>query len=164
MPATEPVYLTLDGESVRLSDREGEVVLLTWWATWCGACRKEMPEVVALHEELSARGLRVIGAAVNGRNEAELVRRAMAELGMDFEVWLWANANDMAHHGLGPELPASIVVDDDGRVVERIRGALDREALRPLLRRLLEAGEGSGVSSASLPDGSPDRVEDPKGR
>ncbi len=126
----EPVFADLAGKMVRVSDRPADVVVLHFWATYCGPCRPEMPIFVRLHDELSSRGVRVIGAAANSRDQVDLVRKFMDELGMRFESWVWVSAKDMAHYGVGPGLPATVVLDRAGAVLYRAQGAADEARLR----------------------------------
>ena len=149
--SAEPVFADLSGNAVRLSDRGGEVVLLNFWSTWCAPCRKEMPVFVRLHDELGPRGLRVLGVAANGRDEVAAVTRVMGQLDMRFEVWTWANAFDMEHYGVGPGLPATLVVDRDGRIVRRFRGLVTEAQLRPVVEELLAMGVAAPVSPSSGP-------------
>jgi thiol-disulfide isomerase/thioredoxin len=137
-PASEePVFAALDGRTVRASDHRGQVVLLNFWATYCGPCRTEMPQLQSLHESLGPQGLRVQGAAANGRDEGEAVRRSMSQLGATFDTWLWVSAKDMRHYGVGPGLPATVILDRQGRVRHRVQGVVQAAALTPLLRELL---------------------------
>jgi cytochrome c biogenesis protein CcmG, thiol:disulfide interchange protein DsbE len=133
----EPIFVDLAGRTVKASDHRGEVVLLNFWATYCGPCRTEMPQLQRLHAELGPKGLRVIGAAANGRDEAEPVRRALADLGATFEPWLWVSAKDMRHYGVGPGLPATVLLARDGSVRHRVQGVVDAAKLRPVIEKLL---------------------------
>ena len=133
----EPVFADLEGHAVHLSDRRGEIVLVNFWATWCAPCRHEMPVFVTLADELGPRGLTVLGISADGRNESAKVRKVLAELDVRFDVWVWANAYDLAHYGVGPGLPATLVVDGEGRVRHRLQGVVTTERLRPLLEPLL---------------------------
>ena len=133
----EPVFAELSGSRIRVSDRAGAPILLNFWATWCAPCRSEMPVFTKLHEELAPRGLRVIGVSANGLDQAETVRAAMTAMNMSFEVWLWANANDMAHYSVGPQLPATLLIAADGTVLHRFRGVVREDQLRPLIEPLL---------------------------
>ena len=133
----EPIFVDLGGRTVKVSDHRGEVVLLNFWATYCGPCRTEMPALQKLHAELGPKGLRVIGAAANGRDEGEAVKRALEGFGVTFEPWLWVSAKDMRHYGVGPGLPATVLIARDGTVRRRVQGIVDAEILRPIVEQLL---------------------------
>ena len=149
-PASEePVFADLAGRTVRVSDHRGDVVLLNFWATYCGPCRTEMPDLQRLHEELGPKGLRVLGAAANGRDEGAMVLRVMGELGARFETWVWVSAKDIRHYGVGPGLPASILIDRQGRVRRSIRGVIDAAAVKPLLLEML--AEPAPAAATAMP-------------
>src|SRR6266851_2013873 len=67
---------TLDGESLKLSDYSNKVLIVNIWATWCGPCRQEMPELVKMSNEYKSRGLVVLGLATtyNEQNDPKRVR------------------------------------------------------------------------------------------
>jgi thiol-disulfide isomerase/thioredoxin len=136
-PVEEPPFMDLAGRQVHVSDHRGDVVLLHFWATWCGACKPEMPALARIHATLGPKGLRILGAAANGRDEAELVKSYMRANGMKFESWVWVSAKDMAYYGVGPGLPASVLIDRDGTVVKAIRGPVDERTLAPIVEELL---------------------------
>ena len=135
--AEEPQFAGLEGQTVHLSDHRGEVVLLNFWASWCPPCRAEMPVFVHLHDELAPKGLTVIGASGNGRSEADTVKALMKDLGIDYEIWLWVTAKDMRYYGVGPGLPATLLVDRAGVVRQRFQGVVNEAQLRPLIVALL---------------------------
>lgn len=136
-PAPEPIFVDISGRTVRVSEHLGYVVLLNFWATWCGPCRTEMPEIQKLHEALSPQGLRVIAPAANGRDEGPQVTRVLAERGATYESWLWVSAKDMRYWGVGPGLPATVLLDREGRVRHRFQGMVTDAQLRPLLTEML---------------------------
>src|SRR5918995_4567355 len=76
----------IDGNTVRLYDLKGKVVLLNFWATWCPSCRFEMPAMEALHKELSSQGLAVLAVAL--RESAEDVRAFYKEHNLSFPALL----------------------------------------------------------------------------
>ena len=82
----------------------------------------------------------MIGVSANGLDQSEMVKAAMQSMAMRFEVWLWANANDMEFYGVGPQLPATLLIGRDGDVLHRFRGTVREEQLRPLIEGLLDPG------------------------
>ena len=136
-PDPEPVFMAFDGSNVRVSQRRGKVILLNFWATYCGPCRAEMPQIQKLHEELGPKGLLVLGAAANGRDEVEPVKAAMNAAGARFETWVWVNAKDMRWYGVGPGIPATVLIDREGKIRQRFQGAVTADQLRPILETLL---------------------------
>ena len=70
-PAPDFEAKTLDGERVRLADLRDRPVLLNFWASWCGPCRRELPSIVKLHEELKGKGLVVLGVNDEGKGTAQ---------------------------------------------------------------------------------------------
>jgi thiol-disulfide isomerase/thioredoxin len=115
-PAPDIVAATLDGKDFRLQDLKGDLVLLDFWASWCGPCRLSVPEVDALFRQ-SAEGdppLRVIG--INQGEDAVTARRAATELGMTYPVVL---DRDMAignRYGAS-SIPLFVLLDTDGTVL-----------------------------------------------
>jgi cytochrome c biogenesis protein CcmG, thiol:disulfide interchange protein DsbE len=138
--APDYAAVTLDGDSVALSDLRGEVVLLNVWATWCVPCRVEIPELQALHEEHGARGLRVIGVTVDSRAASDDVVDFIDELGMTYDIWA-----DPDHRVLNrfraAGVPITVLIDRAGRIAWRHLGMFDRgdpELLQALERTLAE--------------------------
>lgn len=86
-PAPAYAALSLDGDSVSLEKLRGKVVLLNIWATWCHPCRKEIPELRALHEKYQARGLELVGVSVDNDGTDDVIREFMKEFQMNFPVW-----------------------------------------------------------------------------
>jgi cytochrome c-type biogenesis protein len=83
-----PAYaaVSVAGDSVRLADLEGQVVLLNIWATWCIPCRREIPELQALHQEYSGRGLHVVGVSVDEAGAGEDVAGFIRDFSMTYTV------------------------------------------------------------------------------
>jgi AhpC/TSA family len=70
-PAPDFELKTLDGERIRLSELRGKPVLLNFWASWCGPCRRELPGLVRIHRDLQDKGLVVLGANDAGKAPAK---------------------------------------------------------------------------------------------
>ncbi len=110
-----------NGETVRLSDHEGEVILLNLWATWCPPCEREMPSMQRLHETLGPAGLKIIAVSLDATDPGD-VREWVRERSITFDIW---HNRDGRLEGLYQTtgLPESFVIDRDGTIVKKEIGA-----------------------------------------
>jgi thiol-disulfide isomerase/thioredoxin len=122
-PAPDFTLPTLSGAPIRLTDLRGKVVILSFWATWCGPCRTEMPTLEALYQRYRDRGLEVLAVNLDMLSTAG-VEAFMQEVGVTFRVGLdpsWSTAQ--AYRVLG--LPTTYLIDRAGHAVVREVGARD---------------------------------------
>ena len=119
----------LSGDRQSLENYRGRIVILNFWATWCVPCREEMPIFVRAREDYQARGVEVIGASVDDASTRDQIEPFTEEYGINFPVWLGATAKDMRRLGLGIALPATALIDRDGRVVGRLIGLVEEHEL-----------------------------------
>ncbi|MGH2602029.1 MAG: TlpA family protein disulfide reductase, partial [Dehalococcoidia bacterium] len=134
-PAPDFVLSTLDGREVRLSDYRGNVVLLNFWATWCGPCREEMPLFEAAQQEYSDRGLVVL--AVNVGEGSSTVRPFVERLALTYDIALDGNSS-IARRYRARSFPTTYFIDRDGTVEGRRVGAYTRQILFGRLAQLLD--------------------------
>ena len=148
--ATAPDYgaIELDGDSIRLADLRGDVVLLNVWATWCHPCREEIPALQALHEQHAGRGLQVVGVSVDagGLADADRVRAFADEFGVTYPIWLDPNER-VAREFFTIGVPTTVLIGRDGLIRWRHTGPIregDREATRAIETALRETRPVSG--------------------
>jgi len=110
---------TLDGGQVRLSDLRGKAVLVNFWATWCGPCRKEMPQLVAAYRRYRQEGLEIV--AVNLQEPTDRVKRFAEEFGVEFTVALDKTGEVVREYRL-LGIPTSFFVDRQGVIRSVFRG------------------------------------------
>ena len=132
----------LSGAKRQLKAYLGRVVVLNFFATYCVPCRRELPSLVAFHDEYSGRGVQVIGVSADGAGDGSKVRRFVKETGVNFPVWLGATEADMGRFGLRPTLPDTVIIGRDGRVAGRVEGTFDPVELRRRVDALLTRSEG----------------------
>jgi thiol-disulfide isomerase/thioredoxin len=118
---------TLDGESLKLADFADKVLIVNLWATWCGPCRLEMPELVKLSNEYKSRGLVVLGLATsyNEKNEPEHVKEYIRSQNVPYKI-IWDDgtlAGPLVELVQGRAvIPQSFVISRDGRIVKHFTG------------------------------------------
>jgi peroxiredoxin len=119
-----PYQATLvDGKPFDLAAERGKhVVFVNVWATWCGPCRFEIPELQKMHDKYGARGFEVVGVSVD-ESGAEVVKPFVAEQKISYPVALDPNGK-IANLLQTTVLPTSVVVDRNGKIVWRRIGAL----------------------------------------
>ncbi|MGC9948054.1 MAG: redoxin domain-containing protein [Bryobacteraceae bacterium] len=129
-PAPDFELKTLDGDRIRLQDLRGKPVLLTFFASWCGPCRRELPSVVKLHEEFKDKGLQVFGVNDEGKGTA---RHFAEKAGLTFAVLDDSSAKAHRLYRVRA-IPAAFLIDRDGKVVRYLRGGRDYDSLRSALK------------------------------
>lgn len=127
---------TLDGDMLALADLEGPV-LVNFWASWCGPCVREAPELRNLALAYGDQGVSFVGVNVN--DSATNARRFERELDIPFPSWVDRSVEISASFGgIGPSaMPTTILLDAEHRVAVRLIGAVTfsqvREYLDPLV-------------------------------
>ncbi len=131
---------TLDGSSIALGEQDGNVLLINFWATWCTPCRKEIPDLVDLQNELGGKGLTVIGVSLD-REGASAVKPFADKHGINYPVVLDPNAELESKLGPLQALPTTLIVNPNGVITRRIVGLFPTEEMRPKLQAMLEQPE-----------------------
>jgi peroxiredoxin len=137
----ELVLKDLFGTDQKLSAYRGRIVILNFWATYCGPCKKEMPDLVAIQNQYGAYGVQVIGASADTLNELKAVRQFIKDTAINFPIWLGVTTGHMAQYGLGPALPATAIIGRDGKIVATFRSVVTQEEIRKHLDKLVAMGE-----------------------
>jgi thiol-disulfide isomerase/thioredoxin len=133
-----------DGHRVRLSDYRGKVVVLNFWATWCGPCNAEMPALVEAEKTYGSRGVVFIGVSLDDAKSRSEVPAFLTKYHVTFPIWLGASGDDLDKLAMGPAVPATAFLDPEGRIVSRIWGQFREEELKERLEWLTGARHGPG--------------------
>jgi peroxiredoxin len=112
----------IDGPNLRLAEQRGRVVMVNFWATWCGPCRVELPHLARLHEKYRGAGFVLLG--VNIDDDPNAAKALAGKLGLKFPVLLDAGKTVVATYDLNA-MPATVLIDRDGRVRHLHRGYKD---------------------------------------
>ncbi len=133
---------TLDGESLKLSDYADKVIVVNLWATWCGPCRLEMPELVKMSNEYKSRGLVVLGLATtnNEQNDPTRAKEYVKAQNIPYKI-VWDDgtlAGPLVQAVQGRSvIPQSFVISKDGRIVKHFTG-FSATSTPQLMRQAIE--------------------------
>lgn len=118
----------LDGRPRRLSEFDGQLVLLNFWASWCGPCREEMPLLDATHEKFADRGLNVVGIAVD---DSDAVRDFLKDYPVRYPILLAGDDEDasLRFGDTRGVLPYSVLIGRDGKLLAQRAGYFDENTL-----------------------------------
>lgn len=151
VPVSDDAVLALKdltGAEQSLAALKGRVVVLNFWATWCEPCKTEMPDLAAIQNEYAPLGVQVIGAASDAQAGSAKVLKFIREFKVNFPVWLGASTEDMRRFGVGEVLPATVIIDRNGKIVWRAIGIIKPAELRKELDKLLLPKVADATKSA----------------
>lgn len=123
----------LDGQLWRLSDQQGRVVLVNFWATWCPPCRYETPDLIEVYRKYQGRGFTAVGVAMDEEGP-DVVRHFVKKYGIPYPIVLPGDS------GVGSSiesLPTTLLIDKRGRVAHIYNGMVNEGRLSRDVERLL---------------------------
>ncbi len=135
-PAADFKLPNLAGGETALSDFAGRWVILTFWATWCGPCRSEMPSMERLHRQKGESGVVILGVSIDSNRKP--LGPFVEKYGLTFPN-LWDSQGKAARLYNASSIPLSYLIDPRGRIVGISRGARDWTALTPMIDAMLAA-------------------------
>jgi peroxiredoxin len=125
----------VDGKTVNSADFKGKVVILDFWATWCGPCRAEIPNFIGLQKQYAKQGLVVIGASVD-EGGADVVKPFARKLGINYSVVLAGEKTQRAFGGI-EAVPTTFIIDRQGQIVKEHLGFADKDEFEKEIKPLL---------------------------
>ena len=134
--------VTVDGEQLQLASLQGKPLLVTFWATTCTACIREMPHLIELYEELSPQGLEIIGIAMD-YDPPNQVLAMRNDRHIPYPVALDIHAEAARAFGNVRLTPTTFLIDPDGRIVYRKLGKVSMEKLRQDILDMLKTSQAS---------------------
>jgi len=128
-------FTDLQGNNVTSDSLKGKVVVLDFWATWCGPCKKEIPSFEALEKKYGDQGLVIVGVAVEG--DERPVRKYAREIGINYTVGL-SNDQIYAAFGQPDTIPSTYLIDKMGVVRDYKVGPITPAAYEKKITALLD--------------------------
>lgn len=138
-PASDFTLRDVDGNAVTLSSLKGKVVLLSFWATWCGPCKEEMPHLQQLYTEFKDKGFVVLSISSDDARTASRVKPFILSKGFTFPVLLDKDSSVTGVYNPNKTLPWTVLIDRSFQVSEVHAGFNpgDAEKLRATVLKLL---------------------------
>jgi peroxiredoxin len=138
-----------DGKVVHLSDYKGKVVLLDFWATWCGPCKVEIPWFMEMQRKNKDKGFEVLGVAMDDEGW-EAVKPFLADLGVNYRVVI-GNDSTAGMYGGVEALPTTFLIDRGGRIAAVHVGLTSKKTFEDGVEELLQASVAAGSDRAAVP-------------
>lgn len=129
----------LSGVPQDLKTYNGRFAVVNFWATWCVPCKEEMPDLAAIQNDYAALGVQVIGVTADAEKDKAKVLKFVRDVKVNFPIWLGLTNPQMESFGVGKALPATVIVNREGKIVWRKVGKIDAVELRKELDKLLDA-------------------------
>ena len=139
-PAPDFKLTGLDGKPVTLAGSKGKVILLNFWATWCGPCRAEIPDLVDLQNKYKDR-LQILGLVVDD-DDQDAIKEFVEKFGVNYPVAIASDEIRFQYGGIAA-LPTSFVLDAEGRIVQKHEGLRDPVLYETEIRSLLGLSIGN---------------------
>ena len=126
----------LNGNDVTLSEHKGKVILLDFWATWCGPCKVEIPYFIDLYTEYQAQGFQVFGFDVD--DPLPTLTAYVERMKMNYPVLIGQGRDDVLKaFGPMPGLPTTVIIGRDGRVCSSHTGLTEKAVFEEAIKALL---------------------------
>jgi len=138
-PAPDFQLRSINNKSVSLSDFKGQVVLIDFWATWCGPCKVAMPHIQRIFDENKENGFVVLSISIDEARTASKVKPYIKSRGYTFEVLLDKETEAVSLYNPQKVLPYAVLIDRNGEVAWRHSGyvAGDEKELEKQVKAML---------------------------
>lgn len=133
--ASDFELVSLYGETIKLSDFKGKVIILDFWATWCPPCRKEIPHFVKLHNEYKDKGVVIIGISLD-REGPEKVKMFCEGMNVTYPV-VMGNSKIVKDYGGIRGIPTTFIINKKQKIVKKIVGYTSYEVFKEQIEKLL---------------------------
>lgn len=134
-PAPDFTLRSVDGGKVSLSDYEGKVVLLDFWATWCRPCRMAIPDLISLQKEYGDDDFVIIGISLD--RQPAIVPRFVEQTGINYPVVYGFGESIAADYGNVASIPTAFIIDRNGCINKRLVGLHPKNELKKYIAPLL---------------------------
>lgn len=123
-----------DGKEIKLSDYKGKIVILDFWATWCGPCRRGIPDLISIQKEFKDDVV-VIGISLDSESTKDDVKPFIKEMGINYPV-VFGNDKVVTDYGGIEAIPTSFVIDQKSNIVDQHVGLVSKDVFTKKIKEL----------------------------
>ena len=134
-PAPAWTLKTPEGKAVTFTDFKGKVVVIDFWATWCGPCRTEIPGYIELQKKYGQDGLVIVGISLD-QNGPEQVKKFVEKYGMNYTV-VMGDDSIVEAFGNFSAIPTTFLINRAGKIIHEKSGAWDHAEYEALVKKAL---------------------------
>ena len=138
----DPTFKTLDGEKHKLSALHGQIVVVNFWATWCGPCQEELPRLSQIAATYAGKPVSFVFISIDTPKDRSKIPATLAKLHVSFNSWVGVDTDTLGSFGLGDIVPGTLVLDENGDPVARIMGEAKEGDVRNAVDWLLNGKKG----------------------
>lgn len=132
----------LDGNKTRLSDYHGQIVVVNFWATWCGPCKEELPRLEHLAQLYAGKHVAFVLISIDEQKKLPAVRAYAFEQKLSLAVWVGASSEQLEEFSGEDIVPATLIADQKGEIVRSINGEAKEEDITQAVDWLLAGKSG----------------------
>jgi thiol-disulfide isomerase/thioredoxin len=133
--APEFTLASIDGKDIKLSDYKGKVVIVDFWATWCGPCRRGIPDLIEIQKQYG-EDVVVIGISLDTETKGDVIPFAQ-KIGINYPI-VYGTVEVTQQYGGVDGIPTSFVINKDGDIVDKHVGLVDKSEYTDLINKLLK--------------------------
>jgi peroxiredoxin len=134
--APEFSLAAVGGGSKSLADYKGKVVMLNFWATWCGPCKREIPDFIAMQDAYRDKGFEIVGVSLDDPTAMSQVAQFAEQQGINYDI-VYGDGNIAKAYGGVQSIPTTFLINREGEIVSSQVGLQPKEAWETAIEALL---------------------------
>jgi peroxiredoxin len=138
--APEFILTSTDGQQIKLSDYKGKIVLLDFWATWCGPCRMAVPDLVSLKSQYKSKDVEIIGISLDQEGTKDEVIPFIKEYKINYPV-VYGTMKTAMDYGNISSIPTSFIINKDGKIAASFLGVVEKSKYQNKINQLLKSSK-----------------------